>query len=77
MSDWQPIDTAPKDATSILLGGPGWVAPATWDDTLEGTVWGGTWTMASKPPSPPMHWMPLPAPPNGLAGTCGLTIEPP
>lgn len=63
MSDWQPIETAPKDGTMILAyehdGLPiyrdtkwqdgGWL----WAEIIDGYDAG--WS--------PSHWMPLPAPP--------------
>lgn len=77
MSDWMPIDTAPKDGTTILIFG---AYSSDWDDYSESKKIGimcaawkydesiheGYWT-----PMPenryvsdvqPIHWMPLPAP---------------
>lgn len=59
MSDWQPIDTAPKDRTFVLLGVRGgevcigfWNGVA-WDDgDFNNHMTGFT------------HWMPLPEPPQ-------------
>lgn len=70
MSEWQPIETAPKDGTAILLWGYadgifiGW-----WFDTKtyefgvlkrasEG--WSGGWKMALGSAPKPTHWQPLP-----------------
>lgn len=73
---WQPIATAPKDGTRVLL------SPARW--TAEGTVSGyyaaGLWLIESGDVNghiraftdpdedarhwPFLHWMPLPAPPE-------------
>jgi hypothetical protein len=78
MSEWQPIETAPKDGTRILLGG-GW-----YDDEAGGPVrvsmvarWAqlnrGThgWLIAEREGGynnvtydDPTHWMPVPDPPN-------------
>jgi Protein of unknown function (DUF551) len=74
MSDWQPIETAPKDGTSILVYGrpndiDGLVyfrGPSThsaaWDEIDDAfCLTGGTWT---GPFIEPTHWMPLPEPPQ-------------
>jgi hypothetical protein len=67
--EWQPIETAPKDGTVVLLFVPGdddcredcWIT-ASWDG-LMGGVWmdnarGEWWGFG------PSHWMPLPPPPK-------------
>lgn len=62
MSEWQPIETAPKDGTDILLSGPhsnhGWVIKSA-------RFWiGSWWSNGNRGIGPdPSHWMPLPAPP--------------
>jgi len=59
---WQPISTAPKDGTSILIfvtdeGKAGIVRVSRWrDDTIP-----SGWTGAENAPS---HWLPLPLPPK-------------
>ena len=77
MGEWQPIETAPKDGTSVLLcqafdadGKPirdkAWglfVQVAAWWDEQEWIVY------CSTPSEPslhfdPTHWQPLPAPPQ-------------
>lgn len=75
MSEWQPIETAPKDGTLILLFRPtalpwGKVAPGKWNSQADHKrpspfwdMWlriGGTYESRAWEPT---HWMPLPAPP--------------
>ena len=58
-SAWQPIETAPKDGTHILLRCP--LAPCavgSWFET-KSTGW---WTMNCMPITP-THWMSIPEPP--------------
>jgi hypothetical protein len=60
--EWQPISTAPKDGTNILIfeaqvGTAGVVRVSRWrDDTIP-----SGWTGAENAPS---HWLPLPLPPQ-------------
>ena len=58
MSSWQPIETAPKDGTEILV----------WDGNehqilwwLDSVGWVGDDDFTDKLPT---HWQPLPAPPD-------------
>lgn len=64
MSEWRPIETAPKDGTTILVAGQGstaWMAkwrpmkrvPDRWESIGLGAL-----------PFYPTHWMPLPDPPD-------------
>lgn len=75
MSEWQPIETAPKDGTQVLItDGTGLCAVASWEDyaaeLYDGVGWrdagdmgwGGTVYHA------PTHWMPLPSPPSAVNG---------
>ena len=64
---WQPIDTAPRYGTYILLGAPGYI-PETgcWDESpwLNGWYCGGNGSDSYGPAYSPTHWMPVPAPPE-------------
>jgi hypothetical protein len=71
MSAWQPIDTAPKDGTSVLLSMPsGRVEIGSWFHSMhtrngaityenEGWSCGGLGSYFERAPNP-THWMPLP-----------------
>lgn len=76
MSQWQPIETAPKDGTAMLVYGPGLLrehnahcAVVRWQTTEHSTIpW---WTINDGKFGPydlrgpsPTHWMPLPEPPH-------------
>lgn len=71
MSGWQPIETAPKDGTSILISTLGSTSIASWNGR-------GHWNLEVDPQTLAYdsageiqtvnhnwvtHWMPLPAPP--------------
>ena len=61
MSKWQPISTAPKDGTRILIANAKAVATAGWENSIWWSKCGG-WSddddlTAAEPPT---HWMPLP-----------------
>ena len=67
-SDWQPIETAPKDGTEILIASDCFVEAAYWEGkdslypwvTLDGQhVTNGR----QEGIYGPTHWQPLPAPP--------------
>lgn len=77
MSEWQPIETAPKDGTPILLYWPHY------PDEEKGVVWLGAWKVndrlakgyfsdscewddfeMAEPRYAPSHWQPLPPPPK-------------
>jgi allantoicase len=63
---WQPIETAPKDGSHMILGCSTYVDCGYWDDG---------WTLYPDDTAPhdnycvrfnpePTHWMPLPEPPK-------------
>lgn len=63
MSDWQPIETAPRDGTPVLgympsyYQGKGGRSVILWLD--------GEWFDNRAFATDPSHWMPLPDPPKG------------
>ena len=66
MSEWQPIETAPKDGHDVLVArwaaGQWEYAVAWWRDTGDGYPWVVDYTE----PYPPDHfdwWMPIKRPP--------------
>lgn len=67
--EWKPIETAPKDGSTLFLhsskpddhGYPWGVLMGGWD----GDKWDlSHWKGASSDGFEPEHWMPLPAPPT-------------
>jgi hypothetical protein len=58
---WRPIETAPRDGTTILVG--------RWDGAMA-TIYNDHWAEEpgcwcdSSPSFQPTHWMPLPEPPK-------------
>ena len=73
MSEWQPISTAPKDGTSVLLAGTRSVGEGFWDDGSEcyghrggaGWFWeGDRGSLLTASNAIVTHWMPLPEPPK-------------
>jgi hypothetical protein len=77
MIDWQPIETAPKDGTAVLLfgqwageiagidpGGPDiYVGRWSGRGDYEGFLWALEGTDAYAAWCKPSHWIPLPLPP--------------
>lgn len=61
-AQWQPIETAPKDATPVL----GY--RKSMDDMVVASFQVGRWILDAgwplRPDAPLTHWMPLPAPPQ-------------
>lgn len=78
MSDWQPIETAPKDGTDILVtvGTGGRCHVVAWlDEHGEPSAEYGWWRVDDNKHGPyslrgasPTHWMPLPDPPSNVSG---------
>lgn len=73
MSEWQPIETAPRDETTILVGNfrdPSWSFlqhVVYWNETDLGTPdhpWCINDTEEGLHKDYPTHWMPLPEPPR-------------
>jgi hypothetical protein len=70
LNPWRPIETAPKDGDTYLLGcfgehGYGMQFVAFWDD--EATTATNHWQTAdgiAYHDNLPTHWLPLPAPPS-------------
>ena len=73
MSNWQPIETAPKDGTHFLCyftqmkrgvkHHVGWFGPAMESGKMRFFLYGvGEFLSADVVPT---HWMPLPEPPEG------------
>jgi hypothetical protein len=69
MTQWQSIETAPKDGTEIDVwcpeGGEGYRVPDAWWSSVD-----GHWLYAGQGNSMqwltgPTHWMPKPPPPEG------------
>jgi hypothetical protein len=63
MTDWQPIETAPKDGTHILIyDAYGECSVVYWFTYDNGNDCG--WTYDGGDRFDPSHWMPLPDPPK-------------
>jgi hypothetical protein len=80
VSEWQPIETAPKDGTAFRAYAPELIHPdfnpwgsveAVFDGESQfvGAVWDGCHDIWRTEIIQPTHWMPLPAPPSGLEDT--------
>ncbi len=61
MTEWQPIETAPKDGTIIIIPDAVWGVIATkWMNHNGINAW---WTRG-RYLRHPLYWMPLPEPPK-------------
>jgi len=77
-SGWQPIATAPKDGTTVLLFGPKGLVEGSWECVDGGGHpengpsvywWISPWTeFIDGPHDMPTHWMPFPALPPKTSG---------
>lgn len=64
MSDWKPIESAPKDVDSpSLVHHPEWDAPAVCNFIEQFNEW-CIWGDGGVPHPQPTHWQPLPAAPT-------------
>lgn len=67
MTDWRPIDSAPRDGNEILL----WDPDRAVDSRMQIGLWNDIWEtpgwqscMENEALTRPTHWMPLPDPPG-------------
>ena len=59
--EWQPIETAPKDGTRVLLV----IDHGEWGDKVWTGLWADGWIVSyGKTTNEPTHWMLLPEAPN-------------
>lgn len=67
-TEWQPIETAPKDGTKILVcityGLDGGWETIQWVDWQKGPFVWPIYQDRIDIPFPPTHWQPLPEPPH-------------
>jgi hypothetical protein len=59
MTEWQPIETAPKDGTDVLVWDGDSVSLASYDKVTES--W---WVLVEFSLDGVTHWQPLPTPPK-------------
>ena len=72
MTDWQPIETAPKDGTTVLISGPTrsgkkrFIHAAAWRLHDSGSAYVEVWKcpVGIVFDDDVTHWMPLPPPPR-------------
>ena len=64
MTEWQPIETAPKDGTRVLAWEYPYYTVVFWDDDEE-EPYTPCWKISyGGDIMDPTHWMPLPEPPK-------------
>ncbi len=80
--EWQPIETAPKDGTELLLGGRQGVDIGSWEADVIAAIESGVEVACGAPEGwygitrydasgpQPTHWMPLPSSPASLSPQC-------
>ena len=68
MSEWQPIETAPKDGTKVLFWHNGDIHLAWWRKNILGQEGFGGYGWSYAEFSMPTHWMPSPEPPKAETG---------
>lgn len=69
MSEWRPIESAPRDGTLLLLAVPGGVTVGRW---VRHRAYAQCWAWMAEPwpqcdflfALEPTHWAPLPPPPE-------------
>ena len=61
--EWQPIETAPKDGTEIILCDMNWPRVDGYRPRKIGLFYAGKW-LINGGSWEPTHWMPLPPPPQ-------------
>jgi len=63
---WQPIETAPKDGTEIIVWWPEIGHPyiTKWTRFINGNLYRDGWHCGIWEVERPTHWMPLPKPPK-------------
>lgn len=68
MSDWQPIETAPKDGTPIIVAFHGHGEDRVSIVSYSSGIGRHAWDYINSHDGQPQWWMPLPAPPHGMNG---------
>jgi hypothetical protein len=61
---WQPIESAPKDGTWVLLFGAGWKLP----EVGQWSMYSNVWQNMDSELCGATHWVSLPEPPRGTGG---------
>lgn len=67
MTSWQPISTAPRDGTAVLIAeADGNVTACYWSTSVwaDGGAWISELSRSDTVHYHPTHWMPIPPPPK-------------